>query len=239
MTGDNEFWIHQHIDDNRSPVSRWGHPGRAPPVKWPKTEPKRQDEEEKKNVSQEGSRAERENLESSGENQVKSVSIRRVVLNTKGWGWSRWGWNVSFDLNIGGLLKIVRRIVEWRVEVKQEMKWRQAVSCLLSRDNLVQVWLTGRLQQLGETWAYFIFLFKDQLSVSSMLMTKSQYWGRYRREGIELTPDEGVRIQREPQQMNRRALDRRYTSSIANKGEEMGTLADSKGFAQGSRRNFS
>lgn len=82
---------------------------------------------------------------------------------------------MSFDLNIGGLLKIVRRTVEWRVEVKQEMKWRQAVSCLLSRDNLVQVWLTGRLQQLGETWAYFIFLFKDQLSVSSMLMTKSQY----------------------------------------------------------------
>lgn len=143
---------------------------------------------------------------------------------------------MSFDLNIGGLLKIVRRIVEWRVEVKQEMKWRQAVSCLLSRDNLVQVWLTGRLQQLGETWAYFIFLFKDQLSVSSMLMTILREIQERRNR---VTPDEGVRIQREPQQMNRRALDRRYTSSIANKGEEMGTLADSKSFAQGSRRNFS
>lgn len=65
---------------------------------------------------------------------------------------------MSFDLNIGGLLKIVRRTVEWRVEVKQEMKWRQAVSCLLSRDNLVQVWLTEIAAAGGNMGLFYFFV---------------------------------------------------------------------------------
>lgn len=42
----------------------------------------------------------------------------------------KWGCNVAFDLNRGGGITedYGGKIVKWRAEVKQEMKWRHLVS---------------------------------------------------------------------------------------------------------------